>query len=76
MQLYGAVWKPKQVGVIFPDFLDTLLVYANLELFWMEVSTNDLNEDHKEPCKMKSENSARNDLAYFSQEIGQAVVNL
>lgn len=65
MQLYGAIWKPKPVGVIFSDFLDTLLVYANLELFWVEVSARDLNEDHKEPCKTKSENSGRNDLAYF-----------
>lgn len=65
---YATLWgnlEAKAGGSYFSDFLDTLLVYANLELFWVEVSASDLNEDQKECCKMKSENSERNDLAYF-----------
>lgn len=76
---YATLWgnlETKAGGSYFPRFPRHFAVYANLELFWVEVSANDLNEDRKEPCKMKAGKSERHDLAYSSQEIGQAVVSL
>lgn len=38
---------------IFPDLLDTLLLYVNLKLFSRDVNSDDLNKGHKNSCKMK-----------------------
>lgn len=53
MQFYEAIWKPKQMRVIFPDFLDTSLIYANLKLSSGDLNAGDPNEGHQNPCKMK-----------------------
>lgn len=53
---YVTLWdnfEAKANRDIFPDFLDTLLLYANLKLFSRDMNSDDLNKGHRNSCKMK-----------------------
>lgn len=57
-QLYGAVLKAKK-SAYFCKVPGHLLICANLKLFPGAVNSDDLNEGHGNPCKMKLIESRR-----------------
>lgn len=63
--------------IVFPGFLDSLLIFAYLKLFSVDVNSDDLNEDHKNPYKLKPIKLWKEWLSIVqSHEIGQFDVSL